>query len=570
MTNENSKTAHEKLEALRGAYATGLETKLTDLEALVDSFVDDSKLENSDALLEKLAIKAHQLSGSAGTFGYSHIGGAARKLELFCQALVANQALPSDSDYQQIAELMALLRQSREQPQDLVYAGVVPKTKTSKSEDPESAGLQNILLVEDDPEQSNHLMVGISAFGYAIKVINNVEEIEAGIETYKPAAIILDLQFKQGRTAGAKTIRKIRAASGIGCPVIVLTIHSDFKARLAAVRASSDHFLTKPVTLDKIVQLLDSLIAPPETQPERVLIIDDDPDIRNYVQISLQVAGMIVETLANPTATLEKIEEFRPELLLVDLQMPECNGKELAAIIRQKPEYSGIPIVFLSDEKDTEVQFDAMSVGADDFLTKPVDTRYMVPAIRLRVDRFRVLRDMMARDSLTGLYNHATTKQLLETELYRARRMDTPVAFAMIDIDHFKAVNDTYGHLTGDAVIKLLSGILTNRLRKSDIIGRLGGEEFGVILPDTTVDQAHTVMEAVRIRFEDISQNVAGSDKPITMSCGIAAFPAFPSSAELSQAVDLALYEAKKEGRNITVLANSQDSQRTDTLACTR
>lgn len=561
MTDKEPETAIEKLAALRNAYTAGLDGKLSDLEVLADSLIAASARENANELVEKLGAKSHHISGSAGTFGYSHIGTAAKNLELFCQALVAKQAPFSDSDYQQIAALMALLRQSREQPQGSACGDAVPENRISKSQDPESTDVQNILLVEDDPEQSSRLMVGIGAFGYAIKVIKNVEEIEAGIATHNPAAIVLDLQFNQGRTTSAETIRKIRAVSGIGCPIIVLSVHTDFEARLTAVRASSDHFLAKPVTLDDIVQLLDSLITPTAAQPQRVMIIDDDPDIRDYVQTSLQVAGMIVETLGNPTRTLEKIEEFRPELLLVDLQMPECNGKELAAIIRQKPEYSTIPIVFLSGEKNTEVQFDAMSVGADDFLTKPIDTRYLAPAVRLRVDRFRDLRDMMARDSLTGLYNHATTKQLLETELYRASRANTPVAFAMLDIDHFKAVNDSYGHLTGDAVIKLLSGILTHRLRQGDVIGRLGGEEFGVILPDTTIDQAHTAMEAVRTGFEEISQNVAGSDKPITVSCGVAVFPQYGSVNELSQAADLALYDAKNGGRNTTVLAKASDTQ---------
>ena len=396
-------------------------------------------------------------------------------------------------------------------------------------------------------------------------MIKNVEEIEAGIENYNPAAIILDLQFKEDRTAGAEMVQIIRRSSEIGCPIIVLTVHDDFDARLAAVRANSNYFVTKPVTLTKIVHLLDNLTATAETQPERIMIIDDDPDIRDYVQNSLQAAGMIVETVSDPTTTLEEMKEFSPELLLVDLHMPECNGKELAAIIRQKPEFSAIPIVYLSSENDTAAQYDAMSVGADDFLTKPINPRILAPAVRLRVARFRVLCDLMARDSLTGLFNHATTKQLLETELFRAHRADTEVTFAMLDIDHFKVVNDTYGHSTGDTVIKLLSSILTHRLRHGDVVGRLGGEEFGVILPGTSVDQAHTVMEAVRVGFEEISQNVAGSDAPITLSCGIAAFPQCESAVELCEAADLALYEGKHAGRNITVLAKPRNRYRPET-----
>lgn len=552
---DRPKTAHQKLEVLRCAYAAGLHGKLTELNAMVDSFVAAGTQEAANVLLEDLGAKAHQLAGSAGTFGFSNLGATAKKLELFCQALAVNKARPSKNDYQQIVDLMTLLQQSHEQGQDLDYVDPTPVSKTTRSKDQDLTGVQNILLVEDDLEQSGHLTVGIGAFGYAIKVIKKIEEIRTGIETYKPAAIILDLQFKEGRTAGAEMIQGVRASSGIGCPIIVLTVHDDFEARLAAVRANAEHFLTKPVTLAKIVHLLDSLTASAEAQPERVMVIDDDPDIRDYVQNSLQAAGMIVEVVADPTTTLEVIQDFSPELLLVDLQMPECNGKELASIIRQKPEHSGIPIVYLSGEKDTDVQYDAMSVGADDFLTKPINPRYLAPAVKLRVERFRLLRDLMARDSLTGLYNHATTRQLLETELFRARRSGTAVSFAMLDIDQFKAVNDTYGHITGDAVIKVLSSILTHRLRHGDVVGRLGGEEFGAVLADTPADQAYKVMESIRIAFEEISQNVAGSEAPITLSCGIAEYPIYESGVELSEAADRALYEAKNAGRNITILA---------------
>lgn len=161
----------------------------------------------------------------------------------------------------------------------------------------------------------------------------------------------------------------------------------------------------------------------------------------------------------------------------------------------------------------------------------------------------------MSRDSLTGLYNHATAKELLETELARAGRSGATVSFAMLDIDHFKAVNDTFGHAVGDSVIKALSSILTRRLRKGDVIGRLGGEEFGAILPDTSADEAFSVMETIRIAFEEISKNAAECDAPITLSCGIATFPACDTAMSLSEAADRALYEAKTKGRNKTVLA---------------
>ncbi len=157
---------------------------------------------------------------------------------------------------------------------------------------------------------------------------------------------------------------------------------------------------------------------------------------------------------------------------------------------------------------------------------------------------------------MTGLFNHATTKQMLETELERSRRSGSPLSFALLDIDHFKSVNDAHGHGVGDVVIKTLARILTSRLRRIDVVGRLGGEEFGVILGGTPAARAIEVMENVRVTFENTSQRAGDSEFKVTLSCGIAEFPAFDSGPALSEAADQALYEAKNGGRNRVAQAN--------------
>ncbi|MBT7286956.1 MAG: diguanylate cyclase, partial [Rhodospirillaceae bacterium] len=361
--------------------------------------------------------------------------------------------------------------------------------------------------------------------------------------------------FDGDRLAGADVIEQLRATIGVECPVIVTTVHDDFAARLAAVRAGCDAFLLKPLEIPVIVQVLDAATNENDDEPQRVLMIDDDPDMTQFVSIILQSAGMILEGLTDPALVLQKIDAFSPELILIDLWMPSCNGREISAIIRQHPKYSNLPIVFLSGETDMELQLQAMDTGGDDFIAKPINPKYFVSAIRSRVTRFRGLRDQMVRDSMTGLFNYATTRQMLETEIERARRSGLPLSFAILDIDHFKAVNDTHGHGAGDEVIKTLSRILTSRLRRVDIVGRLGGEEFGVVLGNTPVIRAIGVMEDIRKAFEATTQQAEGDAFKVTFSCGIAEFPDFASGSELSEAADQALYEAKNTGRNRVVKA---------------
>ena len=162
----------------------------------------------------------------------------------------------------------------------------------------------------------------------------------------------------------------------------------------------------------------------------------------------------------------------------------------------------------------------------------------------------------MVRDSLTGLINHTTFRGMLAQEVSRCKRQAGCLSLAMIDLDHFKKVNDTYGHSTGDSILKSLSRLLKQRLRNSDIIGRYGGEEFVVLLQDIEGNQAFSVMDEIREHFAEVEHHSV-QDGPIfvTFSCGIATFPEFPNAKRLSDAADNAMYAAKAAGRNRIVIA---------------
>jgi diguanylate cyclase (GGDEF)-like protein len=232
------------------------------------------------------------------------------------------------------------------------------------------------------------------------------------------------------------------------------------------------------------------------------------------------------------------------------MYMPECSGTELAKVIRHNERYVSVPIIYLSAEDDLDKQLDAMSEGGDDFLTKPIKPRHLIATVRTRAARARSLKARMVRDSLTGLYNHTHTLQLLEDARLRARRDGQPLTFAMLDIDHFKKVNDTYGHPMGDRVIKSLALFLKQRLRKTDQIGRYGGEEFAVVLADTDAQAAYRVLDDIRRRFAEIHYPAQPQDLCCTFSCGIAELTEDMDIKALSKHADEALYLAKHGGRN--------------------
>ena len=281
-----------------------------------------------------------------------------------------------------------------------------------------------------------------------------------------------------------------------------------------------------------------------------MLIVDDSRAQATHTERVLNSAGILTHTLTEPLQAMTVLADFQPDLIILDMYMPACSGTELAKVIRHNDRYVSVPIIYLSAEDDLDKQLDAMSEGGDDFLTKPIKPRHLITTVRNRAARARHLKARMVRDSLTGLYNHTHTLQLLEDARSRARRSGTPLSFAMLDIDFFKKVNDTYGHPMGDRVIKSLALFLKQRLRKTDHIGRYGGEEFAVVLPDTDAATALKVLDEIRQRFAEISYPAQPMDLSCTFSCGIAELHEGVDSKTLSKRADEALYEAKHSGRN--------------------
>jgi len=220
--------------------------------------------------------------------------------------------------------------------------------------------------------------------------------------------------------------------------------------------------------------------------------------------------------------------------------------------------YVSIPIVYLSGETDIKKQMSAMRMGGDDFLTKPIEAAHLISSVCTRAERMRIIRSHMDRDSLTSLLNHTKTREQLDIAMDRARRHGGSLSFAMIDIDHFKEVNDVYGHPTGDRVIMSLARLLQQRLRKTDVVGRYGGEEFAVIMTDTGASNAAKVLDVIRISFSRIRNMADGREFSVTFSCGIASFSGHGDAALLTSAADNALYEAKRGGRNRIVLRGSE------------
>ena len=415
-----------------------------------------------------------------------------------------------------------------------------------------------IYIALQDTQRAERLAQQLQFFGLSAHALNDENAFRAAISERHPAAILMDVDFA-GTGAGLEQANSLQEGLEQKIPLLFFSHNeTDTPTRLAAVRAGGQEFFTGSLDASSLLERIEVLTHVSQYDPYKVLIVDDSKAQATHTERVLNSAGILTHTLTEPILAMDALAEFQPDLIILDMYMPECNGTELAKVIRHNDRYVSVPIIYLSAEDDLDKQLDAMSEGGDDFLTKPIKPRHLIATVRNRAARARNLKARMVRDSLTGLYNHTHTLQLLEDACFRARRDGQPLAFAMLDIDHFKKVNDTYGHPMGDRVIKSLALFLKHRLRKTDHIGRYGGEEFAVVLPDTDEQSALKVLEEIRQRFAEIHYPAQPQDLSCTFSCGIAMLQPGLDGNALSKRADEALYKAKHGGRNRVELYGSE------------
>ena len=407
-----------------------------------------------------------------------------------------------------------------------------------------------VYLALQDFDRAQRLAQQLEFFGLSAQPLGNANAFRAAMAERHPSAILMEVDFA-GPGQGMVLASEAQQGLEHKLPLLFFS-HADVDTptRLAAVRAGGQEFFTGALDASGLIERIEILTNVVQYEPYKVLIVDDSRAQATHTERVLNSAGIVTRTLIEPIQAMAELADFQPDLIILDMYMPDCSGTELAKVIRHNDRYVSVPIIYLSAEDDLDKQLDAMSEGGDDFLTKPIKPRHLIATVRNRAARARNLKARMVRDSLTGLFNHTHTLQLLEDARFRARRDGQPLAFAMIDIDHFKKVNDTYGHPMGDRVIKSLALFLKQRLRKTDHIGRYGGEEFAVVLPDTDAATAAKVLDEIRRRFAEIHYPAQPQDLSCTFSCGIAELRDGLDCNSLSKNADEALYVAKRGGRN--------------------
>jgi two-component system cell cycle response regulator len=450
-----------------------------------------------------------------------------------------------------------------------------------------------VLVVDDSLSNVKLLEAKLTAEYFEVVTAFNGIEALAKVEECDPDIILLDVMMPG--MDGFEVARRIKGNPKTAhVPVVMVTALDQPSDRVAGLDAGADDFLTKPVddaalfarvrSLVRLKLMTDELrmrestgqsmglIDPAQTLIDnnptgRILIIEDRPESVAWFNTALAPANE-VSSVDSFEEALVRVRGGDYDLIVVSLGLRGFDGLRLCSQLRSLPEGRNVPILVLVSDGDRRKLTQALEMGVNDYLTRPVDKNELTARVRTQLrkkryqDRLRhnvqLSLEMAITDQLTGLHNRRYMARHLDSLISNAQKSNKPLAFLIMDIDHFKSVNDTHGHDIGDEVLREFANRISANIRGIDLACRYGGEEFVVVMPDTDVDFAYTIAERLRQGVETTPFEISrmpGSLK-VTISIGIAASLGGDDNAEkLLHRADQALYRAKREGRNRVIKA---------------
>jgi len=453
-----------------------------------------------------------------------------------------------------------------------------------------------VLVVDDVPANVKLLEVKLSNEYYDIITAKDGYECISQAKQHKPDLILLDVMMPG--MDGFETCQKLKEDPDVShIPVVMVTALSDIADRVRGLESGADDFLTKPIndialfarvkSLVRIKVLLDELQMRDKTGVQmgilnegqntftqdvsgsRVLVVDDD-----VVQLKRMLERLsqdyVVEGVSKPQGSMSVASNGNFDLIIVSTQLGDMDGLRLAAHFKGQEETRGVPVLMLVDEEDTRAMTKGLELGVNDYIVMPIDYNEMVARVKTQIRRKRyqdVLKSNYQQtisrsitDELTGLYNRHYLNAHLDNLVRQALNNNKPLSLMMMDMDHFKSVNDTYGHDVGDQVLKQLSDIIVKTIRSADLAARFGGEEFVVLMPETDSQQAKDAGERIRKVIEGTPMKVTHEVGELnkTVSIGVAFLNELGDSGQaLLKRADEALYKAKNGGRNRVISADT-------------
>ncbi len=531
----------DALRGLREHFVRGSDDRLARIEEQIDRLDADP---GDERTLRDLMIQFHGFSGAGSTYGFPGVSALGREGERFCDALLKEKARPEARDTERWRSLHESLRRE--------LRGEPALEPAAEAAAPDPVPVPFDILIVDSDSEIRTLLQGVAAReGMSTRASGSREEALAEMSRRMPDGLIVDVQLPDG--SGSELVERARGLpAGESLAILMVGGPSAFVNRVDAIHCGADGYFEKPVRVEELMRRLEHLLERGRTEPPRVLSVEDDPDQAAFIRAVLESAGYRVRVCADAKNLEADLTAFRPDLVLMDIQLPDTDGYALARYIRQQEAHAALPILFLTTKSHIESQIESMRAGGDDYLVKPVAPGLLLSTAAARIERARFLRNLLERDGLTRLLTHTAFLERARAVISeKARKPGTPVAMVVLDLDAFKALNDRYGHPVGDTVLSSLAGLLRRRLRQSDHVGRLGGDEFAAIIENIGENQAVRLLERLREEFSALDQAATdGSVFHATFSAGVAVLEPGMDAGLWRERADAALYAAKSRGRN--------------------
>jgi len=366
--------------------------------------------------------------------------------------------------------------------------------------------------------------------GYELTILDNVEHLREILSAFPPHLVIVDAPYETSLESIGALIKTMRARTRHRLALLSFSTSGELPVRLRAMRAGADAFVALPAQVEDVATRITELLSADSADPYRVLIVEDDRSQAIFAESILRKAGMTTRMCTDPLAALDQLDEFQPELILMDLYMPACDGMELTSIIREREAFVSTPIVFLSGEQNEEKHFEALDSGGDDFLSKPIRPKHLIAAVTNRVRRARHLERRgtggSPRDPVSGLYQRAHVLDQINALLTRDDATATLGGLMYIEIDSAASTRERVGMLAFDALLGQVGAFIASHVGANDLATRYGDSSFLLLCPlgDEAVLKRLATSLRERTAREKFDQD--GRSFSLGLSIGICSFAA--------------------------------------------
>ena len=426
-----------------------------------------------------------------------------------------------------------------------------PAVAPAKAE-PAQAHMRKVYHLSDGNALACEIDQKLELLGYELSLFESTEEILEMLGMFPPHLVVVDAPFLGDLENIGESVRAARNRANQRLSLLAMSEVGDLAVRLRAMRAGADAFLTVPVASSEVMARIGELTEAEASDPYRVLIVEDDRSQAIFAESILRKAGMTTRMMTDPLSVLDELERFHPDLILMDLYMPDCDGMELTAIIREREAFISTPIVFLSGEHNTDKHFEALNAGGDDFLSKPIRPKHLISAVTNRLRRARHLKRRTnaqnPRDPVSGLYDRAHVLDRINAKLAEEQTRHQG-ALVFSELDGSAALREKLGLIGFETLLGQIGAFLAAHVELHELVTRFGDASFLILSPEAAGVDLQRRGQALRDRITRESFDPGGGPSRVSLSFGVCPFDAdLGDAGAMLNAAERTLTESRRPG----------------------